>query len=295
MNTQANRLVGLVLAPLLGACLLAGCGDDRSAGDGRTNSQSPRTTQEKRAREVADAWPGSAAAAAWSRGYYPTADTTQPPESGWHSEADERAFESGTIVRSGKLPTTAITQGKVAWRSGSTLSRPLMEPNTAYQSFAHYSSKGPRLTVTGVKLGETTITTNRGTATVPAWLFTLDGYDAPLKQVAVTPSKLPEPPIGRAPQGSAGGLWSIARLAGTAADGRSLTVRATHGACDDGPVVNVLETDESIVLYASVTGARSGPCTAQLIEQNVRVELRQPLADRVVLDALTARPVPYGE
>lgn len=127
MNTQANHLVGLVLAPLLGACLLAGCGDDRSAGDGRTKSQSLKT-QEKRAREVADAWPGSAAAAAWSRGYYPMADTTQPPESGWHNEADKRAFESGTIVRSGKLPTTAITQGKVAWRSGSTLSRPLMEP-----------------------------------------------------------------------------------------------------------------------------------------------------------------------
>ncbi|MDV9175506.1 hypothetical protein R6V09_36020 [Streptomyces sp. W16] len=294
MNTQANRLVGLVLTPLLGACLLAGCGDDRSAGDGGTDSQSLKT-QEKRAREVADAWPGSAAAAAWSQGYYPVADTTQPPESGWHTEADKRAYETGTIVRRGKLPTTAITQGKVEWSNGSTLSRPLMEPNKAYQSFAHYNSKGPRLTVTGVKLGETTITTSRGPATVPAWLFTLDGYDAPLKQVAVTPSKLPEPSIGRARQGSTDGLWSIARLAGTTADGRSLTVRATHGACDDGPVVHVLETDENVVLYASVAGEQSGPCSAQLIEQSVKVELRQPLADRVVLDALTAWPVPYGE
>jgi len=291
MNTQTHRLLGPLLAPLLGACLLAGCGDGRSADDAHTDGKSLQA-QEKRAREVADAWHGSAAAAAWSRGYYPLADTTQPPESGWHSAADKRAYESGTIVRSGKLPTTAITQGTVKWRSGSTLSRPVVDPNKAYQSFGHYSSKGPRLTVTGVKLGETTITTSRGTATVPAWLFTLKGYDAPLKQVAVTPSELPEPPIGRAPQGSTDGLWSIARLAGTAADGRSLTVRATHGACDDGPVVNVLETDESIVLYASVTGARSGACTAQIIEQNVRVELRQPLADRVVLDALTAQPVP---
>ncbi|MFE2418888.1 hypothetical protein [Streptomyces hokutonensis] len=295
MNTQANRLVGLLLTPLLGACFLAGCGDDRSAGDeGPTNSESLKT-QEKRAREVADAWHGSAAAAAWSRGYYPLADTTQPPESGWHSEADKQAYENRNIVRRGKLPTTAITQGKVEWRSGSTLSRPLVAPNTAYQSFAHYNNAGPRLSVTGVKLGETTIATSRGTATVPAWLFTLDGYDTPLKQVAVTPSKLPRSPIGRVEQGSTGGLWSVTGLSGRAVDSRVLTVRAGHGACDDGPVVNVLETDESIVLYASVAGERSGACSAQMIYQNVKVELRQPLADRVVLDALTARPVPYTE
>ncbi|WP_262061363.1 hypothetical protein [Streptomyces sp. STR69] len=294
MNTQTHRLLGPLLAPLLGACLLAGCGDGRSADDTRTDGKSLQA-QEKRAREVADAWHGSAAAAAWSRGYYPLADTTQPPESGWHSEADKQAYETRTIVRRGKLPTTAITQGKVKWRSGSTLSRPLVAPNTAYQSFAHYNSQGPRLTVTGVKLGAMTITTSRGTAAVPAWLFTLDGYDTPLKQVAVTPSKLPKSPIGQVEQGSTGGLRSIARLAGTAADGRSLTVRATHGACDDGPVVNVLETDESIVLSASVTGERSGACTAQMIYENVKVELRQPLADRVVLDALTGRPVPYTE
>ncbi|WP_427920885.1 hypothetical protein [Streptomyces sp. cg40] len=293
MNTQPKRRFSLLFAPLLGACLLAGCGDGRSADDLRTDSKSQQT-QEKRAREVADAWHGSAATAAWSRGYYPLGDTPQPPASGWHSEADKWAFESGTIVRSGKLPTTAITRGKVEWRSGSTLIRPVVDPNWAYQSFAHYSSKGPRLTVTGVKLGETTIATTRGTATVPAWLFTLDGYDAPLKQVAVSPSELPKPPIGRAGHGSAGGLWQVTRLTGTSADGRSLTVRSGHGACDDGPVVKVLETDESVVLYGSVKGARSGPCTAEMLQPKVKVELRQPLAHRVVLDALTAQPVPYG-
>ncbi|MFJ3894837.1 hypothetical protein [Streptomyces sp. NPDC090083] len=294
MNTQANRVVGRLLTPLLAVCLLAGCGGGRSTDGGRASGQ-PAPAQEKRAREVADAWRESEAAAAWNQGYYPMADAIQPVDSGWHTTADERAYKTGNIFLSDSLPTTAITQGTVKWRDGGSLNRPLMEATKAYQSFARtHNAERPRLTVTAAKLGETTLTTSRGPATVPAWLFTIEGYDAPLKRVAVTPSPLPEPPIEPTPEGFADGIRSVTRLAGTAVDGRSITVGATHGACDDGPVVRALETDESIVLYASVARERSGPCTAQLIEQNVTLKLRQPLAHRILLDARTGRPVPYG-
>ncbi|MEU6194878.1 hypothetical protein [Streptomyces sp. NPDC047061] len=292
MTIRAKHLVGLLLAPLLGACLLAGC-DSGPGGDDNDTSQSPR--QRERARQVADAWRGSAAATAWSKGYYPMADAVQAPESGWHSKADERASENRNFTLRGELPAATAAKGKVGWPSGDTLTRPLWGAEQAYQSFALDDSTGARLTVTGAKLGTTTIATSRGTATVPAWLFTLDGYDTPLKRVAVTPSKLPRSPIGSTAQGSAGGLWSIPKLAGTAADGRSVTVEAAHGACDDGPVVRALETDESVVLYASVTGAKSGPCTAQMLMQDMKVELHEPLGDRVLLDAVTGRPVPYGQ
>jgi hypothetical protein len=223
------------------------------------------------------------------------ADVVQTPESGWLTETDARAYETKNFVLRGKLPITATVRGKAEWGSGAPLSRPLMGAQKAYQSFALNKSEGPRLTVTGARLGETTITTSRGSAAVSAWLFTLEGYDTPLRRVAVTPSKLPKPPIGQAQQGSVGGLRRVARLAGTAMDGRSITVRATHGACDDGPVVKVLETDESVVLYASVGGAQGGPCSTEMLEQSVKVQLRQPLGDRILLDALTGRPVPYGE
>ncbi|MDH6493642.1 hypothetical protein [Streptomyces sp. SAI-127] len=293
MRTQTKRLVGLLLASFLGACLLTGC-DDEPAADEQTDQQSPQK-QEKRARQVADAWGGSAAAAAWSQGYYPMADAVQTPESGWRSKADEQAYETKNFDLRGNLPTTSAEHGTVDWGSGVTLTRPLWGAKKAYQSFDLNSSEGPRLTITGARLGETTITTSRGTATVPAWLFTLDGYDTPLKRVAVTPSKLPEQPIEQAQQGSAGGLRRVARLVGTATDGLSITVKATHGSCDDGPVVKVLETDESAVLYASIAGAQSGPCSADLTERSVKVKLRKPLGDRILLDALTGRPVPYGE
>lgn len=294
MHTYAKRLASLLLAPLLSTFLLVGCGNDQNADDVHAKSQSPRE-QKERARQVADAWKGSTAAAAWNRGYYPMADVIQKPESGWRTAADQRAYETENFVLHGNLPTTATVHGKVDWGNGKTLPRPLWGAEKAYQSFARNRSEGPRLTVTGARLGTTTIMTSRGRASVPAWLFTLEGYDTPLKRVAVTPSKLPSSPIGQARQGAAGSLKHVARLVGTAMNGRSITVNATHGACDDGPVVKVLETGESVVLYASAAGSRSGPCNAEMIGQSVKVQLRKPLGDRILLDALSGRPVPHGE
>ncbi|MFD3559921.1 hypothetical protein ACFWVU_09640 [Streptomyces sp. NPDC058686] len=220
-------------------------------------------------------------------------EVVQKPESGWHNKADEQAYETKNFVLRGELPPTVPVQGKVDWGHGRTLSRPLTGAKQAYQSVALNRSDGPRLTVTGAKLGTATIETSRGTATVPAWLFTLEGYTNPLKRVGVTPSKLPSSPVGQVRQGAAGGLRSV-RLAGVPTKGQSITVRATHGACDDGPVVKALETDEDVVLYASIAGAQDGPCSSEMIEESVKVELRKPLAERVLLDAFTGQPVPYG-
>ncbi|MGW2698400.1 hypothetical protein [Streptomyces sp. NPDC001296] len=294
MHTHVKRSFSLLLVSLLSIGFLGGCGNDQRAGEGHANDQSLRI-QEERARQVADSWRASAAATAWMQGYYPMADAVQKPASGWRSRADERAYETKNFVLSGDLPSTAPVLGTVDWRNGKTLTRPLIGAKKAYQSFALNRSDGPQLTVTGARLGTTTIVTNRGTATVPAWLFTLESHDTPLKRIAVTPSKLPKPPIGQARQGAAGGLRSVARLAGTSADGRSITVKATRGSCDDGPVVKALETSESVVLYASVAGEKDGPCPASMTEQSVKVELSKPLGDRLLLDAFTGRPVPYGD
>jgi hypothetical protein len=155
------------------------------------------------------------------------------------------------------------------------------------------SGPGPRLTVTRAKLGETTLATSRGPATVPAWLFTIEGYDTPLKRVAVDPSKLPEPPIGPVDQLS-DDLWELNQLVEVAEDGRSVTVLAHHGSCDDGPAVEALETDGSVVLSGYVVGRKDGPCTADLRAKKVTVELDRPLGDRILLDAFTGRPVPHG-
>jgi len=178
----------------------------------------------------------------------------------------------------------------VGGESGGSLSLPLTAARGAYGDLDRAGGPAP-LTVTGAKLGERTLATSRGPETVPAWLFTLEGYDTPLKTVALGPSELPKPPIGPARDLPADELGPLLGLVQAAGDARSVTVAAGHGGCDDGPAVHVLETADSVVLSASVAGSDDGPCTAQLLAEDVTVKLRRPLGDRLLLDAFTGRPV----
>ncbi|MFJ9031638.1 hypothetical protein ACIRQP_24595 [Streptomyces sp. NPDC102274] len=286
MRTKTGRTVNpLVLLGLFTAVggAVVGCGGDKAA------------DREARAREVAGAWDGSEAAKAWGGGYYPMGDAVQLPGNGFRGDADKRAYETQNFVLRGELPATPRKDGQVRWESGGSLTLPLTGARTAYERVAGGSNDGPRLTVTGAKLGEMTLATSRGPATVPAWLFSLEGYDTPLKRVALGPSKLPAPPIKPAEEVSADELTQLGRLVEVAGDGRSVTVVANHGSCDDGPAVDVLETSGSVVLSASVVGTKDGPCTADMRHEELTVKLDRPIGDRILLDAFTGRPVPYGQ
>ncbi|MFE6184047.1 hypothetical protein ACFQ6U_06425 [Streptomyces sp. NPDC056465] len=222
-------------------------------------------------------------------------EAVQLPHGGLRDGADTRAYERQNFVLRGGLPALPQQDGYAQWEDGHTLQMPLTGARTAYESLARGGGAGPHLTVTGAELGEMTLATSRGPATVPAWLFTLDGYDGPLKQAALLPSKLPEPPVGPVePIPSSRVLTPIDRLTRIAEDGRSVTVAAAHGSCDTGPAVDALETDDSVVLSAYSTGRNDGPCTAELDKEGVTVQLDRPLDERVLLDAITGRPVPYG-
>ncbi|MEU5685804.1 hypothetical protein DEJ48_01140 [Streptomyces venezuelae] len=288
MLTRPFRALAAVAVSGAVLAAMSGCGSEDASADGAGSS-----SLTDRARQVAEAWDGSAAAAAWRTGYHPAGETVQPPRGGLRGAADERAFEAGRFVLRAELPGPGPKNAEVTWPDGPALTRPLMGAGESYRALARSTAAGePRLTVTGVKRGEMRVTTSRGPAKVPAWLYTLDGYASPLKQAAVLPSDPPRPPIGRARD--VPGL-PLDRLVGTAADGRAVTVIALHGACDDGAFVRPLETDGSVVLLPSVKKRNDddGLCTSQAEMQRVTVELRRPVGDRVVLDALTGRPVLY--
>ncbi|MFI7407334.1 hypothetical protein ACIBU0_01460 [Streptomyces sp. NPDC049627] len=288
MRTTTSRTVQLLTA--LGL-LAAGCG----AGAADSGGTEPAPDTRPRALKVAKAWDGSRAAEIWRTGYYPMADAVQLPEDAFHNEADKEAYLTENFVLRGDLPDTPRKDGKVTWRDGGSLTLPLMGAKEAYDGLGHDGGHGPHLTVTGAKLGETTLATSRGPATVPAWLFTLKGYDTPLKRVALIPSKAPKSPIGPARDTPTDDLWDLGPLVDVADDGRSVTLQAHHGACDDGPGVDVLETDGSVVLSGYIRGSNDGPCTANLLAEKVTVELDRPLGDRILLDAFTGRPVHGAE
>ena len=134
---------------------------------------------------------------------------------------------------------------------------------------------------------------NRARATATTWLFALGGYAAPLALAPALPSKLPEPPVENA-SGEVPGL-PVRHLVRTTPDGRSVTVLALHGACDDGALVKARESGGSVVLSGYFKNpSQEGHCTKEAIGQRVTVRLARPLGDRVLLDAHTGRPIPVA-
>ncbi|MFE2094939.1 hypothetical protein [Streptomyces sp. NPDC059460] len=298
MRTRAARTVDLLVVFALftvGTGAVIGCGSEKARGGTQVRGADSAPESKARARQVADAWDGSKAAEVWAKGYYPMSEVVQLPENAFRNGDDKLAYGARNLVLRGELPATSQKDGQVKWESGGSLTLPLMGAREAFATVAGGSIDGPHLTVTGVKLGEMSLATSRGPAIVPAWLFALEGYDTPLKRVALSPSKLPEAPIKPAGELPTDELAPLGRMIGVAGDGRSVTVVATHGACDDGPAVDVLETGGSVVLSASVVGTKDGPCTRQLLAKEVTVKLDRPVGDRLLLDAFTGRPVPYEE
>ncbi|MFI1352632.1 hypothetical protein ACH4TV_03425 [Streptomyces sp. NPDC020898] len=296
-TTRTTTRLALVLS-LTTALFAAGCGSEKAA-DGVGSKPSEGSTSapsDDRARQVADAWDGSKAAEAWLKGYFPMSDAAPALDSGFHNDADNMAHTLENYALRGELPTAAPEEGKVTWKGGKSLTLPLLDAQQTYTALDRFDDpREPQLTVTGATLGKMTIATSRGPAAVPAWLFTLEGYDEPLKRVALRPSKLPKPPIGPAGD-TPTELTQLPRLVEVSEDGRTVTVLAQHGSCDDGPRVDALETDGSVALSATVAYVeQEGACTADMKSKKVKVELERPVGDRILLDAYKGRPVPYGE
>lgn len=277
-------VTGLFVTAAVG---VSGCGDKY----GDASAHDPARTAE-RARQVSEAWTGSEAARVWREGYFPLGDPVRLPEGAFHNDADKQAYQRQNFEVRASLPGAPPKKGEIRWRGGGSLAVPVVSARAAYEKVGGGSSPGPRLVLTGARLGEMTIHTSRGSATVPAWHFTIKGYDTPLKRVAVVASKLPRPPV-KPVRDLTSDLWELAGLDSVSRDGRTVVLRAHHGSCDDGPGVAVLESEDNVVFSAWFRNPSDGPCTKELRAKKVTVKLDRPVGDRMLLDAFTGRPVPY--
>ncbi|MGP3967355.1 hypothetical protein [Streptomyces sp. 6N223] len=242
-----------------------------------------------RMQEVAEAWQGSDEAAAWSEGYYPVDGPVQLPDGGLRGEQDQRAYDRGGFTLSTALPDGHTRDERVRWEDGTSMPVTAMSAEAALNVVDTGAGQRPdsaTLEVTGAEAGEMRLHTSRGPATVPAWHFTLDGYDTPLIVAAVEvpePLNAPVEPV----EGDPGEAQPLEGVVSVSGDGTSVTLMTGRGACDGGTAVDVYETEGSVVLAGLVTD-EAGPgvmCTDQLITEPVTVELDEPVGERALLDS----------
>ena len=203
---------------------------------------------------------------------------------GFPTSETKEAFLSGLFVAPPTFPAGPPDAGGF----------PVMSSEAAFEAMRDEGTPGPGdpapLAVNTVSLGTGSFNTDRGVQVLPAWLFTFDGVEKPAAVLAVTASSRFRAP---AASGVAPGVG-----ASTTA-GRTLDISFIGAAAGDGPctadyAADALESKTAVAI--SVRETRSGDgtavaCTDVGYQRHVRIQLRVPLRNRVLVDAATKGPV----
>ncbi|MFI6779932.1 hypothetical protein [Micromonospora sp. NPDC050276] len=311
-----RRPVLLLVLPLLltGGCAAA----DVGPADGPRSPTHGAAAFDQRASQVAEAWrPGPD----WRTGYVPLEGPTLLTGDPGFTPDTEAAFRSGWYRADVPIPPTRVG-GEIRFPDG-RLTLPLVSAAEAYRQLDQgdplpcpgrpkrpgrptpggptvepgpdgWATSAPQtaclpLTVTRVTFGAVPVHTSRGSAQVPAWLFTLRELATPVVRLAVAPTAVtpvPEPTAPARPLPD--GLVAAQDLA--AVNDARLTVRLGVGACDTGIRPLVWERPDVVVVGGGVTQA-TGVCPDVLKLEPVTVTLAAPLGARPVLDVFTGAPL----
>jgi hypothetical protein len=252
------------------------------------------------ARQEATAWARSPLATEWRTGLVVLgADSlSSGPSGGFPSSAAKLAFVNGDLVFTGKPPSTAPA-GVVTWSNGSTMK---VKPLSEAQVFAKLANSRQcpgcattPLAVTAVRPATMDIATSRGTASVPAWSFTLQGVSTPVIQAALPSASYATLNSGGLPAEKLrplGASFVGGATVTPSADGRTLTVGLPGGSCETTWGGLVSEVGGVVVVGGWMYNPTPDQaCAGVLLLRKVTVHLAAPLGDRVVLDAATGQPV----
>ncbi|MFF5081447.1 hypothetical protein ACFY36_30740 [Actinoplanes sp. NPDC000266] len=283
-------IAGVVAAMAIGGCAGAGTGADAPV------------PVDERARQILELY-DEAARAGGDRPRLVPAE----PLTGYVGGIEQRheAYQNGIAAgrleaADGLLPRGAST-GSVKWKSGETLTVPLVG---AAEALDQVNAEGDEsecpecvaVPVSGARLTTAEIATSRGSAVVPVWEFSLDDSAFRVTRVAVAPGgtvRYTPPP------GSSG--TPTAESATLAGDVLTVTFVGAEGpasvACGADYSARTVESPNAVVVVISQKKHNRGfeSCDAVGYTRTAAVELGAPLAGRAVLDVEYGTPVPLKE
>lgn len=332
------RQITSTAAAALVLLVTAGCGTAKGESPGGDGAD----TFGQRATEVAEAWQGSPALAAWRTGFRPLQPLTVEPDWSGHNSL-AYAFTNGWRRVVVDLPRGAA-EGMIEYPGGATqrvslvtaaqalrlampqrtsfcgdqppgsdpLPRPTPEPLPPLPETPLPETRPPAtpllapsdsatstvvtpphcedIVITRARAMTTTLVTSRGTATVPAWEFTIRGLPDPLVRVAIAPQDIDDQPSA-APALPAGPAGLVVTQGIEGASDRRLSFVIGVGACDIAVQARAHETEDVVVVGGTTTSPGPGTaCPAILKLQPATVTLAAPVGDRLVVDAATGRP-----
>jgi hypothetical protein len=311
----------MLLAGCLSVAAVAGCaggatqpavGGPASAVTSQPASAMPLPTDmnvaafDALARQEASDWPQSPLGKVWKTGLVIPAGSglTGGPLRGFSSDAVMDAFGNGNLVFTGPPPSGAPA-GVIIWADGSKTKVPVLSEAQVFSALKTNTERGrcpscrtTPLAVTGAQPTSMAIATNRGTASVPAWGFTISGANGPVFQAAIPPGSyvledsVRQPAENLGPLGKAFVGTFVASLDGN--DGRTLEMELSGVPCDPAATWGglVAEVGDVVVVGGWIHDPHpGGTCPANLIGSQVTVRLAAPLGDRTILDAATDLPL----
>jgi hypothetical protein len=261
---RARRRPLALLAALIGLAAVAGCaaaGSTRAAGSAAASARPPESVVvapatgqpvplhstpplspppegvnvaafNSLARQEASAWARSPLARAWRTGLVVLTpdELSSGPSGGFPSGAAKLAFVNGDLVFTGSPPTGAPA-GVVTWSDGARLKVPVLSEARVFSELASGRQcpgcATTQLAVTAARPATLDVRTSRGTASVPAWAFTLKGVSTPVIQAALAPGSYMTPYTYGSPAEKLAPLGNAFVGGGPvrpSADGRTLTI-----------------------------------------------------------------------
>ena len=145
-----------------------------------------------------------------------------------------------------------------------------------------------RIKASAIELGTAEFVTDRGPATLPAWLFTLPGVAEPLAVIAVaSPARFAAAdtaPLGFAMTGHLDASDTVVTVSFVGA-------AAGQGDCTADYRLDLIEHDTFVEASTTTTRSGGGSCRAVGYQREAAATLSRPLAGRVLVDAATGAAV----